>query len=736
MRYYQMSGEEVAAALSSNVIVGLQNQEQPDEHGGKNSLVSILIGIKKVIFDKFLLLDILPLACYLIAVIFSILNQNRDLIIAAVVAILIFIISYIGFAWILSVYHRRFLDRLSSENDCVMVIRGGKEHKISADQLLIGDILLLRKGMILHADARIISAENLYADENYVFSSSIPARKSFEALSSPNLLPEMQENMLWKGSFIAKGSGRAIVTALGENCYVEKTGGRVSEKQHSGFYNKQKNIGQFSSLAYICLLLIVFLIAAVCTFRFVELILLLGIMCSFIALNPVLLLTEWNYYRTAEVLYQKGAHIRTIEAFDGMSKEKNIYYSTKELLDQQISYNEIISLDEKGENQLSYFALCVGKYPIYSAVKKSFADLGINYEKLDRNYPVYRSEKDKNGVIFSLFANEGKSTVVAAGYWEEMLPYLSSYDDDLIQKIKASESEGKVLWLMALSSIDSIPNQLDFSSFAGKMMARSLIAFRISENKEIAEKIRELKKSKMHAYLVNEHSESLGEYIMGLYNMDGLLSAPPENPCYSLPQLKKNPYVVNSDASPIARQKAHVVIKGGISPQDVIYRIKCMFCGIKRSLGFLACFTALMILTVLTLFLRDLPLPAIIYPMLLIKILLICPCYYLTETVGNCNQYNRSMILGAFCGFVGLIAALLGFEIAFLASGLSTVILSLTLMLSVRRLRPLRFKDVFILFAAFVIAICPWLFLGGNWIAALLFACFPSVASYIINLYY
>ena len=336
--------------------------------------------------------------------------------------------------------------------------------------------------MILHADARIISAENLYADENYVFSSSIPARKSFEALSPPNLLPELQENMLWKGSFIAKGSGRAIVTDLGENCYIDKTGGRASEKQHSGFYNKQRNIGQFSSLAYICLLLIVFLIAAVCTSRFVELILLLGVMCSFIALNPVLLLTEWNYYRTAELLYQRGAHIRTIESFDGMSKEKNIYYSTKELLDRQISYDEIISLDERGENQLSYFALCVGKYPIYSAVKDSFAKLGINYEKLERNFPVYRSEKDENGVIFSLFANEGKSTVVAAGYWKDVLPYLSRYEDDLLQKIDAAEAEGKYIWLMAVSSIDLIPNQLDRSSLMGKMKVRSFLSFNILEN--------------------------------------------------------------------------------------------------------------------------------------------------------------------------------------------------------------------------------------------------------------
>lgn len=736
MRYYQMSGEEVAAALSSNLIFGLRNQEQPDTHGKNNSLISTITGIKKLIFDKFLLLDILPLVCYVITIIFSILNQTWDLLIAAGVALVFFLLSYMGFAWILSIYRRKFLNRLSTEKEDVLVIREGKEQKITVDQLMIGDILLLRKGMILHADARIISAENLYADENFVFSSSIPARKSYEALSSSNLLPEMQENMLWKGSFIAKGSGRAIVTALGENCYIEKTGGRISEKQHSGFYNKQRNIGQFSSLAYICLLLIVFLIAAVCTFRFVELILLLGVMCSFIALNPVLLLTEWNYYRTAELLYQRGAHIRTIEAFDGMGKEKNIYYSTKELLDQQISYDEIISIDERDENQLSYFALCVGKYPIYLSLKNSFAELGIDYEKLDRNYPVYRSEKDKNGVIFSLFANEGKSTVVAAGYWKDMLPYLSRYEDDLLQKIDTVEAQGKFIWLMAVLSIDSIPNQLDFSSFMGRMKARSLLAFAILENKEIAEKIRELKKSKMRTFLVNEHSDSLGEYIMALYGMDDLLSAPPDNPCYSLPQLKKNPYVVNSDASPIAHQRAHVVIMGEISPQDVIYRVKCMFCGIKRSLGFLACFTGLMILTVLTLFLRDLPLDAIIYPMLLIKMLLICPCYYLTETVGNCNQYNRSMILGAFCGFIGLIAALLGFEIAFLASGLSMVILSLTLMISVRRLRPLKFKDVFILLAALVIAVFPWIFLGGNWIAAILFACFPPAASYIINLYY
>ena len=80
--------------------------------------------------------------------------------------------------------------------------------------------------------------------------------------------------------------------------------------------------------------------------------------------------------------------------------------------------------------------------------------------------------------------------------------------------------------------------------------------------------------------------------------------------------------------------------------------------------------------------------------------------------------------------------SIFGFDIALLAAGLSAVFLSFTLMLSVRRLRPLRYKDIFILLIALVVVLLPWIFLGGNWMAAVLFACFPPVASYIINLYY
>ena len=736
MRVYQMTAEEIANELATDLNNGKFNEDISQTPKNKALLSQWVRGIAKEIRSKFLLIDLLSAVCYFITLVFSILNQNIKLTWLSIGAIILTLASYLGTGALIYSYRRRFQRRLKETARQNRVVRSGQEIEIFAGDLAVGDLILLEEGTVLHGDARIVEEEDLFADERLVFSGSIPAQKSSKPIAEENLAPEEQINMLWKGSYITAGKGRAIITALGEDCYIEKTGGRDSVKQRSWFFNKQKNIGHISSYLYIILLAICSLISLIATARFSEAILLMGVMGAVVMLNPFSIVTEWSYYRTAENLFREGALIRNIEAFDGMNREKALYYSADELLQDSLKYHSIEPLEADYEACLSHLALCLGNHSISKLLDKPLKDAGIHREALDREFPNFRSEIDEQGNRFSIFAGEDRSVAVAAGYWETMLPFIRGNNESLLARIREIESTGRMVWLISSKGIHAIPNQLNPFDYEGAMAPMGILIFDLIKKEDLAEKIKELQHSKMKVYLVSDYHKRFGDSLAEFYEMNGVVSTPPEEPCYTLPHLINNPNVVTNQALPIMQENAKLLLFGEISPQEVIYRVKCMFCGIKRSMGFIVCFGALLIISALILFLREIPLEKIVIPVLLLRPVMAAVCYYLVETVGNCNQYKRSLLLGALCGFVGFAAALLGFDIAFLGMFLSSLLICAVCLFTVRKMRNLRRKDFVVLLIALLAVILPWFFMGGNIVAAILFALFPPISSYIINLFY
>ncbi|HET7760432.1 MAG TPA: cation-translocating P-type ATPase [Gaiellaceae bacterium] len=94
------------------------------------------------------------------------------------------------------------------------VVRDGRPDRVPADELVPGDILLLAEGDAVAADARLVEAASLTVAEAALTGESEPVLKDVEALSEPAELAE-RVNMVFSGTAVARGRGRAIVTATG-----------------------------------------------------------------------------------------------------------------------------------------------------------------------------------------------------------------------------------------------------------------------------------------------------------------------------------------------------------------------------------------------------------------------------------------------------------------------------------------------------------------------------------------
>jgi P-type Ca2+ transporter type 2C len=129
------------------------------------------------------------------------------------------------------------------------VIREGKEIILSDKEIVPGDVLVLHEGEKVAADARIIESRNLRADEAALTGESVPVHKVETVLHSAHAGLTDQVNMLFKGSAITGGFGKAIVTATGANSAI----GRISQAiaHIDGEIPLQKNLNFISKVSVI-----------------------------------------------------------------------------------------------------------------------------------------------------------------------------------------------------------------------------------------------------------------------------------------------------------------------------------------------------------------------------------------------------------------------------------------------------------------------------------------------------
>lgn len=103
------------------------------------------------------------------------------------------------------------------------VRRGGEVVEVAAERLVPGDIVILEGGDIVTADLRLVTASKLQADESALTGESMPVGKTTDELDEATPLAE-RANMLYKGTFLTRGSGEAVVVATG----METELGRIS----------------------------------------------------------------------------------------------------------------------------------------------------------------------------------------------------------------------------------------------------------------------------------------------------------------------------------------------------------------------------------------------------------------------------------------------------------------------------------------------------------------------------
>lgn len=102
----------------------------------------------------------------------------------------------------------------------VKVKRNGEIVTVDAEDLTIGDYVLLESGDKISADMRIIDSHNLMVDESILTGESVHVTKNTETINKEKVLIAEQSNMAFSGTTVVTGRASAIVTGIGLNTEI------------------------------------------------------------------------------------------------------------------------------------------------------------------------------------------------------------------------------------------------------------------------------------------------------------------------------------------------------------------------------------------------------------------------------------------------------------------------------------------------------------------------------------
>ena len=144
------------------------------------------------------------------------------------------------------------------------VIRGGVMMSIASEDIVVGDIIVLEAGDAVPADARIIECASMKVEEAALTGESVPVIKQAEALLSGKDETPLgdRKNMLYMGSTVVYGRGKAVVTACGMDTEMGKIADALTQAQDEATPLQQK-LSQLSKILTFAVLGICILIFAV-----------------------------------------------------------------------------------------------------------------------------------------------------------------------------------------------------------------------------------------------------------------------------------------------------------------------------------------------------------------------------------------------------------------------------------------------------------------------------------------
>lgn len=117
------------------------------------------------------------------------------------------------------------------------VIRNGEKKVIFAEEIVLGDLVVLELGDCVPADMRIIEADSMKVDNSSLTGESDPQTRSPDCTDKN---PMETQNLAFFGTSVVEGRGKGIVIACGDDSLMGRIACLTSGKIIKSLYNKKQ----------------------------------------------------------------------------------------------------------------------------------------------------------------------------------------------------------------------------------------------------------------------------------------------------------------------------------------------------------------------------------------------------------------------------------------------------------------------------------------------------------------
>ncbi|MGE5604711.1 MAG: HAD-IC family P-type ATPase, partial [Bacteroidota bacterium] len=248
--WFNWSSQQAVKALSTNLQSGLTSAEAGRRlvEVGHNQLnTATKISPWRIFLNQFT--DFMVLVLIGAAIISGLLGEKED---ALTIIAIIILNAILGF---FQEYRaEKSLEALKELTaPLAHVWRDGKVQRIPAKELVPGDIMLLESGDRVPADGRIVEQVTLEVNEATLTGESMAVVKTEETLLETSPVLGDQRNMVFAGTVVTSGRGKAVVTATGMKTEIGKIAGMISqaEDEATPLQKRLEQLGQW--LVLICL---------------------------------------------------------------------------------------------------------------------------------------------------------------------------------------------------------------------------------------------------------------------------------------------------------------------------------------------------------------------------------------------------------------------------------------------------------------------------------------------------
>ena len=315
------------------------------------------------------------------------------------------------------------------------VRRNGKVIVVKAEDVRIGDVLILETGNCVSADARLLKSVNLEVDESALTGEAMPVSKDSECVLDKFTPLADRKNMVFSSTSVIQGRGEAIVTAIGMDTEMGHIAAMIADEEDepTPLQKKLAETGKYLGIGALLICAVIFAMGVLKKLPVFSMFL-TSVSLAVAAIPEglpavVTVVLAMGVQRMAK----KKAIVKHLSAVESLGGATVICSDkTGTLTLNKMTVTETVSTDTLQLFELAVLCCDSGTNPTEKAIIDEAARLGINQHSQTRQCPrICEIPFDSGRKLMSVMVSYyGKNRVITKGATEILLKKCTHYVDD------------------------------------------------------------------------------------------------------------------------------------------------------------------------------------------------------------------------------------------------------------------------------------------------------------------